>query len=183
MITDNEAFDLFQSSDLVGIGFRADALRKQLHPEGVVGYALAPEETANDEHVAVLKLAVQSTINDRVQQLSKLREEQEATQRFLCFTVMTTSQGEVTASEYVKALAIARLYLDNIRHAQVSVRNMDTKLAQVAVRFGANDLGSVSLETNGRKNNISEEQVRRLIRDAGLVPKQRDALFQTYFLY
>ncbi len=185
MMTHDEALSLLRSTDLVGIGFRADALRKQLHPEPVVSYALnagsgRPSGEAEDQ-IARLELTPQSTPEERLQLLDELRKQQEATGRFLCFTVI--AQGDVTASEYMKVLAVSRLYLDNILHAQIPVGAMDTKLAQVAVRFGANDLGAVNLEDKGDSKAVTEEQVRRLIRDAGLMPKQRDSSFGTYFLY
>jgi len=185
MLTQDDALALFRSNDLVGIGFQADAIRKQLHPEHVISYALSVGKSAGEEtgQVATLELTAQSTLDQRLNQLVELREQQEQTQRFLCFTVITPGDGDVTASEYMKMLAISRLYLDNIAHAQAPVGAIDTKLAQVAIRFGANDLGVVDLENGGKGKTVSEEQVRGLIRDAGLVPKQRDSLFRTYFLY
>lgn len=185
MMTHDEALILLRSTDLVGIGFRADALRKQLHPEPVVSYALntagnRPFEDVEDQ-IAKLELTPQSTAEEHLHLLEEVRKQQEASGRFLCFTVV--AQGDVTASEYMKVLAISRLYLDNIFHAQIPVAAMDTKLAQVAIRFGANDLGVVDLDNSGDRKAVTEEQVRRLIRDAGLTPKQRDSSFRTYFLY
>jgi cyclic dehypoxanthinyl futalosine synthase len=61
------------------------------------------------------------------------------------------------------------------------------KTCQVGLRFGGNDVGSIMIEENvvsaaGARNHASEEELRRLIRDAGFVPKQRDTLYRTYFL-
>jgi cyclic dehypoxanthinyl futalosine synthase len=61
------------------------------------------------------------------------------------------------------------------------------KTCQVALRFGANDVGSVMLEENvvsaaGTHHRASEEELRRLIRDAGFIPKQRDTLYYSLFL-
>ena len=186
MLTQDEALALLRSTDLVGIGFRADALRKRLHPEPVVSYALntghgRPWEESEGDETATLDLAAQSSAEAYLHQLEKLRKQQEATGHLLCFTVL--AHADVTASEYMKVLAVARLFLDNIPHAQVPVAAMDTKLAQVAVRFGANDMGSVDLQSGEDRKAVTEEQVRRLIRDAGLTPKQRDSAFRTYFLY
>lgn len=185
MMKHDEALTLLRSTDLVGIGFRADALRKQLHPEPVVSYALKTQDNGPvagvKDQIAKLELTPQSTAEERLHLLEALRNQQETSGRFLCFTVI--AQGDVTASEYMKVLAIARLYLDNIFHAQIPVTAMDTKLAQVAIRFGANDLGVVDLDNGRDPKAVTEEQVRRLIRDAGLTPKQRDDSFRTYFLY
>ena len=185
MMTHDEVLSLLRSTDLVGIGFRADAFRKQLHPEPVISYALNTGGNRLlgevEDETAKLDLTPQSTPEDRLSLLEDLRRQQEATGQFLCFTV--TPHGDVTASEYMKVLAAARLYLDNIPHAQIPVASMDTKLAQVAIRFGANDLGAVNLDNKGDRRAVTEEQVRSLIRDAGLTPKQRDSSFRPYFLY
>lgn len=180
-MTHDEIRALFASNDLVGIGFRADAVRKKLHPEQIVSYALGAQET-DDGISATLELTPGTTPEDRVAQITQLRNEQATTGRFVSFA-LKASGNEVTASEYMKMLAISRICLENIPHAQVPVAILDTKLAQVALRFGANDLGVIALEQNAVRGQVTEEQTRRLIRDAGFTPKQRDCSFRTYFLY
>jgi cyclic dehypoxanthinyl futalosine synthase len=78
-----------------------------------------------------------------------------------------------TGMEYVKTVALTRLCLDNVPHIQASWNLFGLKVAQVALRFGADDLGSVD-------GTATTEELRRLIRDAGFSPKQRDALFRSY---
>ena len=61
------------------------------------------------------------------------------------------------------------------------------KMVQLGLRFGGNDVGSVMLEENvvsaaGAHNHATEEDLRRLIRDAGFIPKQRDTLYRVLFL-
>ena len=57
------------------------------------------------------------------------------------------------------------------------------KVVQMTLRFGGNDLGSISLETGAqRPSRVTEEDLRRVIRDAGFRPVQRDTLYRTYFL-
>jgi len=61
------------------------------------------------------------------------------------------------------------------------------KVCQLGLRFGGNDVGSVMMEENvvssaGAHHEATEEDLRRIIRDAGFVPKQRDTLYRTYFL-
>ena len=92
-----------------------------------------------------------------------------------------------TAVEYLKTLAVSRLYLENILNVQASWVTQGLKLCQVALRFGANDVGSIMIEENvvsaaGAHHRSTEEELRRIIRDAGFVPKQRDTLYRTYFL-
>ncbi len=86
---------------------------------------------------------------------------------------------EATAVEYLKMLALSRIYLDNIENIQASWVTPGLKVCQLGLRFGGNDVGSIMIEENvvsaaGTHHRATEEQLRRLIRDAGFVPKQRE---------
>jgi cyclic dehypoxanthinyl futalosine synthase len=86
------------------------------------------------------------------------------------------------AHEYLRMLALARLYLDNIRNLQSSWVTMGPKIGQLALFFGANDMGSVMMEENvvssaGTTYRLDEEVICRLIRDAGWVPCQRNQYY------
>src|SRR5438874_6694210 len=86
------------------------------------------------------------------------------------------------AEEYLRMLAIARLFLDNIPSLQSSWVTMGPKVGQLALFFGANDMGSVMMEENvvsaaGTTYKLSEREICRLIRDAGWVPAQRDQYY------
>jgi cyclic dehypoxanthinyl futalosine synthase len=94
---------------------------------------------------------------------------------------------EATAVEYLKTLAVSRIYLDNIENIQSSWVTPGLKTCQVGLRFGGNDVGSIMIEENvvsqaGARNHATEEDLRQMIRDAGYIPKQRDTLYRTYFL-
>ena len=70
---------------------------------------------------------------------------------------------------------------------QTSWVTQGLKVCQLGLRFGGNDVGSIMLEENvvsqaGANFHASEEDLRRIIRDAGFIPKQRDTLYRTYFL-
>jgi len=87
----------------------------------------------------------------------------------------------------LKVLAIARLCLSNFLNVQSSWVTQGLKVCQMGLRFGGNDVGSVMLEENvvraaGVTNRTTEEELRRIIRDAGFKPTQRDTLYRTYFL-
>lgn len=185
IVTTHESVrQLFESTDLIGIGIRADTVRRQLHPEQIVTYAIGDGSfDGADSSLAILELSAAISLDQQQRRITELRQEQEASHRFVSFVILPTGHPEPTASEYMKTLAIARIYLDNITHAQVPIASLDTKLAQVALRFGANDLGVVSAVDGSRQRLVTEEQVRRLVRDAGFTPKQRDSEFRTYFLY
>jgi len=94
---------------------------------------------------------------------------------------------EATAVEYLKVLALSRLYLSNVLNVQSSWVTQGLKVCQMGLRFGGNDVGSVMLEENvvraaGVTNCTTEEELRRIIRDAGFRPAQRDTLYRQYFL-
>jgi cyclic dehypoxanthinyl futalosine synthase len=86
------------------------------------------------------------------------------------------------ADEYLRMLAIARLYFDNIPSLQSSWVTMGPKVGQLALFFGANDMGSVMMEENvvsaaGTTYRLEAREICRLIRDAGWIPAQRDQYY------
>jgi hypothetical protein len=86
------------------------------------------------------------------------------------------------AEEYLRMLAIARLYFDNIANLQSSWVTMGPKIGQLALFFGANDMGSVMMEENvvsaaGTTYKLNEREICRLVRDAGWTPAQRDQYY------
>ncbi|MGD0464894.1 MAG: radical SAM protein [Tepidisphaeraceae bacterium] len=86
------------------------------------------------------------------------------------------------AQEYLRMLAIARLFFDNIASLQSSWVTMGPKIGQLAMFFGANDMGSVMMEENvvsaaGTTYKLSQREICRLIRDAGWIPAQRDQYY------
>jgi cyclic dehypoxanthinyl futalosine synthase len=93
---------------------------------------------------------------------------------------------EMTAAsgwEYLKTLAVARLYLDSVRNVQASWVTQGGKIGQVALAFGANDMGSTMIEENvvaaaGTRFMLARDELVRLIADAGYTPVQRDTLYR-----
>jgi cyclic dehypoxanthinyl futalosine synthase len=88
-----------------------------------------------------------------------------------------------TAVEYLRILAFSRIYLDNIKNIQASWVTQGLKLAQVALRFGANDFGSTMLEENviastGISYRVSKEDIIKAIRDTGFNPAQRNTCYK-----
>ncbi|MDQ3438796.1 MAG: radical SAM protein [Planctomycetota bacterium] len=86
------------------------------------------------------------------------------------------------ADEYLRMLAIARLYFDNVPSLQSSWVTMGPKVGQLALYFGANDMGSVMMEENvvsaaGTTYRLEAREICRLIRDAGWIPAQRDQYY------
>ncbi|HSY35921.1 MAG TPA: radical SAM protein [Acidobacteriaceae bacterium] len=141
---------------------------------------------------AAMIFGVGETIADRVTHLEILRSLQEETGGFTAFTPLACQPGvaivppevpEPTAVEYLTTLAVGRLYLDNIQNLQGSWATQGLKVLQMGLRFGGNDVGSVLLEERfGKPGGATEEELRRIIREAGFKPVQRDTLFRTMFL-
>jgi cyclic dehypoxanthinyl futalosine synthase len=128
------------------------------------------------------------TMEHRINHLETVRRLQEDTGGFASFTPWSfppqaaSLQGfeEATAVEYLKTLAISRMYLDNIPNVQSNLETQGLKVLQVGLRFGGNDVGSVMLAEGA--NAATEEQLRQVIRDAGFKPVQRDTVYRTMFL-
>jgi len=87
-----------------------------------------------------------------------------------------------TAVEYLRVLALSRIYLDNVKNIQASWVTQGLKIAEVALRFGANDFGSTMIEENvvasaGVSYRVSMEDIIRAIKNAGFTPAQRDTCY------
>lgn len=146
---------------------------------------------------ATMMFGVGESIEERMNHFDIVRNIQEDTGGFTAFIPWSfqrenTSLGrfvkeEATAVEYLKMLALSRVYFENILNIQSSWVTPGLKTCQLGLRFGGNDVGSIMIEENvvsaaGAHHRATEEELRRLIRDAGFVPKQRDTLYRTYFL-
>ncbi|MGH9554630.1 MAG: cyclic dehypoxanthinyl futalosine synthase [Terriglobales bacterium] len=146
---------------------------------------------------ATMMFGCGETIEHRVNHFQRVFDLQEETGGFTAFIPWSfqpqnTALGgrhwdEATSVEYLKLLAIARLFLSNIKNVQASWVTQGLKVCQLGLRFGGNDVGSVMLEENvvraaGVTNCTTEEELRRIIRDAGFRPAQRDTLYRQYFL-
>jgi cyclic dehypoxanthinyl futalosine synthase len=289
-ISQQQAMDCFRSDDLIGIGMEADAIRRGLHPDGIVTYAvdrsvqfdsnierlLDAVRSAADEGVAAIRLTgdapgledletVLTAVRARfpslriqaltakdlevltqesgapvdqitarlraagldaieggrggvsperwlelhaaahraglrsraeltfggeltsealVEQLLALRALQEEMAGFTGLSLSgyrpDTERAEFeqpTAVEYLRTLAIARMVLDNFENIESSGIDQGLKVMQMALRFGANDGGTIR-----PIGNFTEADLRRVIRDAGFAPVERDALYRTFYL-
>ena len=123
---------------------------------------------------------------ERVEHLERLRAQQDQSKGFTAF-IGWTFQAEHTrlraptvgAHEYLRTQAVARIYLDNFANVQSSWVTQGPGLGQVALKFGANDLGSIMIEENvvsqaGTSFRMSVADMRRLIEDLRYEPRQRD---------
>jgi len=126
------------------------------------------------------------TIEDRIEHLERVRAQQDKTKGFTAF-ICWTFQAEHTklraptvgAHEYLKTQALSRVYLDNIPSIQSSWVTQGPEIGQVALKYGANDLGSIMIEENvvsqaGTTFRMTVHDMHRLISDLGYEPRQRD---------
>ena len=126
------------------------------------------------------------TIEDRIEHLERVRAQQDKTKGFTAF-IAWTFQAENTrlkaptvgAHEYLRMQALARIYLDNVPNIQSSWVTQGQEIGQVALKFGANDLGSIMIEENvvsqaGTTYRMGVADMQRLICDLGYEPRQRD---------
>jgi cyclic dehypoxanthinyl futalosine synthase len=141
---------------------------------------------------ATMMFGIGDHTEHRVRHLERIRDLQDETGGFTAFIPWTfqrenTALGrrikdEPTGVDYLKMVAVSRLFLDNIEHIQSSWLTQGLRLGQVVLRFGADDMGSIMIEENvvsaaGAHNEADERMLRYLIRRAGFIPQQRDILY------
>ncbi len=127
---------------------------------------------------------------DRIQHMLRIRELQDETGGFTAFIPWSFQPKNTQIPrepaggfEYLKTLAISRLMLDNMKNIQASWVTQGAKIGQLALAFGANDMGSTMIEENvvraaGCAFRVSREEICRLIRDTGYEPRQRDCYYR-----
>ncbi len=140
---------------------------------------------------AAITFGVGESLEQRMHHLDLIRRLQDETGGFIAFLPWTlppvsTSISVVeqpTAVDALKLLAVSRLYLANIPNVQATWATQGLKVLQMALRFGANDAGFISSETaSAQGTGTTEETLRRIIRDAGFKPAQRDTLYTSLLL-
>jgi cyclic dehypoxanthinyl futalosine synthase len=143
---------------------------------------------------ATMMFGIGDTVEHRVRHLQRVRDLQDETGGFTAFIPWTfqrenTALGrrikeEPTGVDYLKMLAVSRLFLDNIDNFQSSWLTQGLKLGQVALRFGADDLDGTIIEERiihgagtPTEKGMTRTQIERLIREAGREPVERDTLY------
>lgn len=168
-----------------------------------VRHAAAPRKCNSDEWLEVMEVAHNlglrttatmmfghiETVEERGEHLRRLRNLQDKTHGFTAFIPWpfqpdNTALGEsvsiekATGFEYLRMLALSRIYLDNFDNVQASWVTQGPKIAQLSLFFGANDFGSTMIEENvvaaaGVNFRLSEKEICRLVSDAGFTPRKR----------
>ncbi|MDD3268872.1 MAG: dehypoxanthine futalosine cyclase [Syntrophomonadaceae bacterium] len=173
-----------------------------LHDE--VRQAISPNKIKSREWLEVMKTAHQigmkttatmmmgsiDTLEHRLVHLQRIRDLQDETGGFRAFIVWTYQPGhtelmgnKISSLEYLRFLALSRLYLDNFEHIQGSWLTQGQKIGQLSLLFGADDLGSVMIEENvvraaGVEYKMQKSEMIELIRGAGRLPALRDTEYR-----
>ncbi len=168
--------------------------------------AISPHKIPTDTWLDVMRLAhglgmsttatmmfgSLDTPAERIEHLRRIRDLQDETGGFTAFIPWTFQAGNTdleaghtpaSGCDYLRLLAVSRVYLDNIVNIQASWVTQGLKMGQVALAFGANDMGSTMIEENvvaaaGVRNQCDVAEMMRLIRAAGRTPVQRDTLYR-----
>jgi cyclic dehypoxanthinyl futalosine synthase len=165
---------------------------------------IAPLKAMSDEWLGVMDVAHRlglnssatmmfghvETVEERIEHLERVRAQQDATGGFTAFIAWTfqpentrLKAPSVGAHEYLRMQALSRIYLDNIPNIQSSWVTQGLEVGQVALTYGANDLGSIMIEENvvskaGTTFQMTVADMHRLIKDLGYEPRQRDNWYQ-----
>jgi cyclic dehypoxanthinyl futalosine synthase len=131
------------------------------------------------------------TLAERIEHLHRIRELQDETQGFTAFIAWTfqpenTQMDSIAPTgsfEYLKTQAVARLFLDNVPNIQSSWVTQGLKIGQLALLYGANDMGSLMLEENvvaeaGTVHFLTLDQIRSAIEELGFEARQRDVAYR-----
>ena len=131
------------------------------------------------------------TVEDRVEHLGRIRDLQDECQPFRAFVTWSFQPEETnlpidrkaSAFDYLRTLAVSRIFLDNFDHMQLSILTQGPKIAQLGLGYGADDFGSTMIEENvvsaaGNKFILNAEEFERLISDAGYTPRRRNTRYQ-----
>ena len=171
---------------------------------------IAPKKTKTAEWLEVMRQAHRlgmsttatmmyghvETVKERVEHMRRIRELQDETHGFRAFISWTfqrdgnrldaavPEEARPTSVDYLLTQAVSRIYLDNVPHIQSSWVTQGMKVGQVALGFGADDMGSVMIEENvvsaaGTTHRTTTDELVHLIRSFGKIPVQRDTLYRT----
>jgi cyclic dehypoxanthinyl futalosine synthase len=154
---------------------------------------LSVMETAHTlgvESTATFMMGTGETNAERIEHLRMVRDVQDRTGGFRSFIPWTyqpennhlKGRTQATSLEYLRMIALARLFFDNVNHLQGSWLTTGKDIGQLTLHFGADDLGSVMLEENvvssaGARHRSNRTELIELIRSAGRIPAQRDTLY------
>ena len=172
-----------------------DRVRKKISPLKINSNQwLEVMQTAHElglKSSATMMFGHVESIEDRVEHLERIRDQQDRSGGFMAF-ICWTFQPQHTVlkvkhptgvAEYLRTQALARIFLDNVDNIQSSWVTQGPEIGQIALRYGANDFGSVMMEENvvssaGTTFRLDAEQIESLIRAAGYEPRRRNNWYE-----
>ena len=181
-----------------GAEILSDRVRDIIAPKKIdVSEWLNVHKTAHENGIkstATMMFGTVETDEEIIEHLDLIRELQDRTEGFRAFIMWSfqpyntklMKEGiikyKTSPNRYLRYLAIARLYLDNFKNIQSSWVTQGSYIGQLALLYGANDLGSTMMEENvvasaGVTNSMAKEEMVKLIKDIGEIPYQRDTAY------
>ena len=158
-------------------------------------YVMEEAHNAGLKSTATMMMGSIETVRERIEHMQKIRDLQDKTGGFRAFISWTFTPANtelggtvISSTDYLRTLAVSRIYFDNIENIQGSWVTQGKDIGQMSLHFGANDLGSIMLEENvvraaGSHNRITETEMVNLIRRAGKIPVQRNTEYKTVKKY
>ena len=173
-----------------GAEILVDEIRKKVSPKKIMTddwlHVMECAHSIGMESTATMVIGFGETMAQRVKHMERIRQLQDRTGGFRAFITWTFQPGntelggeKTSGWDYMRTLAMTRLYMDNVAHIQGSWVTQGERIGQLTLGFGADDLGSIMLEENvvraaGTAYDMSINKMAQLIRGAGKRPAQRD---------
>ena len=177
-----------------GAEILVDEIRRKVSPKKIMTddwlHVMECAHSIGMESTATMVIGLGETMAQRVEHMEKIRRLQDRTGGFRAFITWTFQPGntelggeKTSGWDYMRTLAMTRLYMDNVAHIQGSWVTQGERIGQLTLGFGADDLGSIMLEENvvraaGTAYDMSIKKMADLIRGAGRKPAQRDTEYR-----
>ena len=177
-----------------GAEILVDEIRRRVSPKKIMTddwlHVMECAHSIGMESTATMVIGLGETMAQRVEHMEKIRRLQDKTGGFRAFITWTFQPGntelggeKTSGWDYMRTLAMTRLYMDNVAHIQGSWVTQGERIGQLTLGFGADDLGSIMLEENvvraaGTAYDMSIKKMAGLIRGAGRRPAQRDTEYR-----
>ncbi|MCI7613716.1 MAG: dehypoxanthine futalosine cyclase [Selenomonadaceae bacterium] len=177
-----------------GAEILVDEIRQKVSPKKIMTedwlHVMECAHSIGMESTATMVIGLGETMAQRVEHMEKIRRLQDRTGGFRAFITWTFQPGntelggeKTSGWDYMRTLAMTRLYMDNVAHIQGSWVTQGERIGQLTLGFGADDLGSIMLEENvvraaGTAYDMSIKKMADLIRGAGRKPAQRDTEYR-----
>ena len=177
-----------------GAEILVDEVRKIISPKKISSYdwlnVMKLAHSIGMRSTATMVIGFGETLEQRIEHMEKIRQLQDETGGFRAFIMWSFQPGntklggeKVSSFDYMKTLAVSRIFLDNIEHIQGSWVTQGERIGQLTLGFGADDLGSIMLEENvvraaGTSYEMSINKMVNLINATGNIPAQRDTEYK-----